>query len=157
MATETPPHEITKSNLDQWFDQIVASIEVDRLTVLTGTAPSEKMQLYTDLVDGNMNAVAGNMRAAAAQHFILEIVQAYIKELVSRDAFPKKLALDISDSKILAWAEINDDDETLEDQLILAEAKVNSLFSEFSFYLSTTIVEKGDGIPIPPHYRIVNK
>ena len=63
-----------------------------------------------------------------------------MKEIKDRDIKPIKLAFDYSDSKVLVWAEI--DNESFEDQLILSQAKINAKFSSEGFCISTTIVEK---------------
>ena len=66
------------------------------------------------------------------------------------------MALDLSDSKILAWVELFDDDEESEDNLIISEAKVNAEFEKFGFKISTTYVEVCDKLNVPPHYSLFN-
>ena len=61
--------------------------------------------------------------------------------------------MDLSDASVLVWAEIADDDELMEDQLRLAQAKINAQYSQYGFYLSSTIVEESDCMPIPSHYQ----
>ena len=59
----------------------------------------------------------------------------------------------LSDSKILVWAVVDDNDEKTEDALIIAEAKVNGKYYEKGFYLNSTIIEKSDNLSVPPHYQ----
>lgn len=68
---------------------------------------------------------------------------------------PLKLALGLSESKILVWSEIKDDDEETEDALLLIEAKINGKYRPFGFYVNSTIIEESDRISIPPHYQTI--
>jgi hypothetical protein len=74
-----------------------------------------------------------------------------------RKAKPVSLALQLSESKLLVWAVIKDDDELCENQLFLAEAAVNSRFYQYGFHISTTLVEESDSCKIPNHFiEVVN-
>jgi len=73
----------------------------------------------------------------------------------SKNVFPQKLAFDFSDAKILVWAQIKTEDVSTEDALILSEAEANSKYSDNGFYISSTIVEECDNLPIPSHYHEV--
>ncbi|MGM0581720.1 MAG: hypothetical protein ACQETL_13625 [Bacteroidota bacterium] len=95
------------------------------------------------------------MRNKSSQYFIEKVVKEFLSELNSRNVTTNQLAFDLSDAKILVWAEIEDFDETSEDGLILSEAKVNSHFSDFGFHISSTIIEKSDNLPVPPHYASI--
>ncbi|MFP4042533.1 MAG: hypothetical protein ACLFNL_06475 [Bacteroidales bacterium] len=93
-----------------------------------------------------------------AKMFFIEIMLLdYLDELRKKKAIPLRLAFDISKSKILVWAEINDDEEELEKRLILAEALVNSKYYPHGFSINSTIIEKSDNLPIPSHYKTINK
>ena len=65
---------------------------------------------------------------------------------------PKKLAFDINDTEVLVWAEIDNNNEELEKQLILAEAQVNSRYHQYGYDMTSMIVEESDLLPIPNHY-----
>ena len=67
-----------------------------------------------------------------------------------------KIAFDLSRSKILVWAEVGDDDENTINQLILAEAKTNADCYNNDFKIATTVVEQGENVEVPPHYKSVN-
>jgi hypothetical protein len=85
--------------------------------------------------------------------FVQNLVHSYFLELMERKGVPNRLALDISDSKILVWAEIGDDDESTERALILSAAKANADFSEYGVHISSTIVEERDKLVIPRQYK----
>ena len=85
--------------------------------------------------------------------FVKGMVNEFVCELINRKRFPSKLAMELSDYKVLVWAEIKDDDEETEDALIMSEAKVNAGCFKYGFHISTTIVEEGDKLIIPAHYQ----
>jgi len=88
--------------------------------------------------------------------FIKKMLYSFITFLKESDVKFSKMALDLSDSKILAWLELFDDDEKSEDNLIISEAKVNAEFEKYGFKISTTYVEESDKLNIPPHYSMLN-
>ena len=87
--------------------------------------------------------------------FIKNLIDSYFIELGERRARPNRVALELSNSKVLVWAEIENDDELTEDALILSAAKVNYAFSTFGFHISSTIVEVDDKLNVPKHYKEV--
>ena len=84
---------------------------------------------------------------------IEKMVKEYLGKLAVNKSFPDKIAFELSNYKVLVWAEIDMDDETTEQELILAEAITNANYSKYGLYISTTIVEKQDNLDIPPHYQ----
>ncbi len=88
-------------------------------------------------------------------YFISNIIRDYLQELKNHDSKPIKLAMGLSDSKILVWSVINDNDEQTEDTLLLAEAKVNGKYQSKGFYINSTILERSDSLETPPHYQSI--
>jgi hypothetical protein len=80
------------------------------------------------------------------------IVFDYWAELREKKDRFLKLGLAHADSKIFVWAEIEDDDESSEDLLLISEAKVNAKYFSKGFNIISTIVEKSDNIPLPKQY-----
>jgi len=72
-------------------------------------------------------------RKTSSAFFIKNLVDSYFMELGERKARPNRVALELSNSKVLVWAEIENDDEFTEDALILSAAKVNYAFSTFGY------------------------
>ncbi|MEP3387733.1 MAG: hypothetical protein ABJO02_06080 [Reichenbachiella sp.] len=143
------------SKQDQWFESLISSIKVDQLQIQTNTATEEKSRMYNNFIEGKHSEMFSDMRNISSQYFIEELVKEYISELTTRNVSTSQLAFDLSDAKVLVWAEIEDFDEESEDGLILAEAKTNAKFSNYGFHISSTIIEKGDKLTVPPHYSSV--
>lgn len=141
------------SKQDQWFEALINTIKVDQLQLQTKTASKETTWLYTNIIEENHPEIFSNLRTASSHYFIAQLITTYIQELKNRNVTTSQLAFDLSDANVLVWAEISDTDEDSENGLILAEAKTNAEFSQHGFHISSTIVEKGDNLSVPSHYR----
>ena len=143
------------NNVQQWFDEMVTNLRYDQTLLEIDVLEENKKSIYNTLISGNQDMISHLGRQASTAYFISKIVSDYFKELVKTKSKPKKIALELSDSKILVWAEVSEDDEVMEDGLILTEAKINAEYSKYGFHISSTIVEDCDGLPIPGHYKSV--
>jgi hypothetical protein len=149
--------ESTLTPQEHWFENLIGSIRVDQLEIETNTATPEKQRLYENMMSGDPMKMIGEMRELSSKAIIELLIKDYMAE-IKKGAFNiKKLAFDLSDSKVLVWAEIQDNDEKTENGLILTEATINAKFADFGFHVSTTYVESGDAIPVPNHYLSVTK
>lgn len=154
MNSESKTTNSTTNNITNiknlWFDEFIASIKTHQLQLETNTASDKLKQLYDLAMFGSDNDLAELSKIRANQHFTKKIIIEYLKEIST--SMPLKLALDLEDSEVLVWAEIEDDNEEMENFLLMAEAKVNSLFHQYGYDLTSTIVEKRDNLSIPNHY-----
>lgn len=139
----------------EWFDKMVSDLRVDELLLETNCLEKRKQQVYEAMIKGDHDFMHNYARKASSAFFIQNIIESYLLTLAEYKAKPKRLGLDLSVSKVLVWAEIEDDDENTEDALILASARINNDFSEYGFHISSTIVEAEDNIDIPNHYKQV--
>ncbi len=152
-ATHHEHEDVKQSEINTWFEALTDSLRTDHFIYSSGVAPKEKKEFYDDMIFGDGNSAIRNMRSESTKYFISNILSDYITVLIEKGKKPLKLSVSLSDSKILVWAEINDNDETAEDNLLLAEARVNGKYYDNGFYLNSTIVEKSDNLPVPPHYQ----
>ncbi len=144
-----------ETDLKKCFDDLVATIRKDELLIETGIASKETRRIYELLFSADQDELNKNIRTGNSFYFIKKLVYDYIEEVKKRGRNPEKLALQLSESRILVWAVINDNDEETEDALLLAEAKVNADYDEIGFHLSSTILEKSDNYPIPEQFSSV--
>jgi len=142
----------SQEQIENWFSEFIHGINVDKLALETSTASRQQTDLYYNAISGNEREVVKTMRSVSNQYFIRQVTIAFINEIISRKAQPKKLAFSLSPSTILIWAEIVDEDEHTQDQILLSEAKINSEFKDANFCLDAMIVEESDNIKIPQHY-----
>lgn len=141
--------------INTWFERVIDDIRADHFMYTTGAVTPEKKLFYDDVILGTGEKAFADIREASSKYFISSILRDYLQELLSRNRKPLKLAMALSDSKILVWAIIKDDDELTEDALLLSEAKVNGKYYDKGFYLNSTIVEKSDNLSTPPHYQTI--
>ena len=133
-----------------WFDEFIAMIKTHELQLETNTATEDIKKFYDIITNGSDNQLAELNKETANQHFIKKIIVSYLNEIQQKK--PLKLAFDLDDSEVLVWAEIENDDDEIENFLLLAEANVNADFHRYEYDLTSTIVEKRDGLSIPNHY-----
>lgn len=156
MTSENIDNNSSKKNCqDAWFDEFVGAIRLDEQLLKNDLMEAEKKQMYHKLFEGNIEALSVDARNMSTQYFIGCLLNEYIKELSSLKHNPKKLGLELSNSKVLVWAEIYDNDDETERGLILAQAKVNAKYSKFGFAITSTIIEECDQLAIPNHYHNV--
>lgn len=92
-------------------------------------------------------------RIASQKFFTSQILSVYIDEIRSLTSMPDLIGLAIGHNEILVWCQINDDDEEMENNLFLAEAKANAAQINSGISISTTIVERSEKIFMPSHYK----
>lgn len=143
------------SEANLWFDDMVSNLRVDELKMEVGILDKKTAAFYDAMIKGDGNAMHNFGRRFSSEYFIKKLLNSYISELVKRNGLPEKLAFDMSDSKVLVWAQIKDDDEQVEKSLILSAAIINYEFEKYGFHISTTIVEEEDSLEIPTHYKSV--
>ena len=136
----------------EWFDNVVSTLRAHELQLETNTANPEVKKLYEIFIAGNADDLAYFGKANAQKHFIPRILVEYLQ--IVKDRLPLKLAFDFSDSEVLVWAEVKDNDLEMEKHLMKAEAIIGARFHKFGFAVETTIVESSDSLGIPNHYRV---
>jgi hypothetical protein len=155
----TTDKNITSTNSadarEQWFDDMVSGLRVDQLLMETGSLTKQKQDVYNAMISNDYNEVHDYARNLSSKYFIKNLIDTYFLSLAEYKRIPKKLGLELSNSKVLVWAEILNDDESTENALILSAAKANQEFSKFGFHISSTIVEEDDNLELPNHYKEV--
>jgi len=149
------PIQIQSEMMDQWFSSMIDHLRTDHFMLETNIASREKKEFYQAILENDSDKILTQMRRDSSQFFIKAIVFDYLSELKAANKNPIKLALGLSDSKILVWSEIKDDDEEMEDLLLITEAKINGKYHDKGFYINSTIIEASDKMPIPPHYQTI--
>lgn len=143
------------TDIAKWFDSFVASIRVEELQLVSGIANKEKHEFWKPFLENNSLEIGSRSRENGSRLIIPELVSDYLFGIKERKVDLNSLSLQLSDSKILVWAVVNDDDEQAMDQLFLQEAVVNAKYGDYGFHISTTIVEKTDNCATPSQFQSV--
>jgi hypothetical protein len=141
-----------QSAIEAWFDNLISELRSNQLQLETDTANAEMKKFFETIFSGNADELAHLGKTSAQKHFIPRIIVDYLKLISSHQ--PLKLAFDYNDSEVLVWAEIPDNNENLEKDLLKAEALINAKYHNFGFDMETTIVDAGDSLHIPNHYTV---
>jgi len=141
----------TSPKADFWFEALIDKIQSDQTQLRIGMASKEKEDFYSYLIEGNATELFKKNREFNNQYFITKIIVDYVNLLREENIKPSKLAFDYSNSRVLVWAEV--ENEETEDSLILAQAEINAKYQEYNIYLSSSIVESADNLNIPEHYK----
>ncbi len=155
MVAESNSNIDNQTDTNQWFEDMVSNLKIDQLLMQADLLEKQKKEVYEALISGDQEFMHNYARKSSSAFFIKNLIDSYFIELIERKALPKRLAFELSNAKVLVWAEINNEDERTEDGLILSAAKVNNEFSKYGFHISSTIVEKDDNLEIPNHYTEV--
>jgi hypothetical protein len=139
----------------KWFDELIATIRTHQLVLETDLADQERKKFYELMMIGSEFEVAGMSHGITTTVLIKTMLVDYLKELNERGVKPVDIAFDNTNSGLLVWSVINDNDEDTENNLLLSAAKVNAKFNQYGFAISSTILEKSDEHPIPEHYQSV--
>jgi len=143
------------ADISQWFDDLVSTIRVEQIQLESGIAIKEKQDFWRPFLENNSLEIAVKSREMSSRLIIPELIGHYLSGLKERNVILNSLSLQLSDSKILVWAIVNDDDEKAMDQLFLQEAVVNAKYGDYGFHISTTVMEKSDGCATPPQFHSV--
>ena len=138
--------------LSEYFNNFIAELRADELLLKTGVASVDKVKKYNIYSKGTPKEIARYNVSSNSLELIKDLIVDYMNSIKQFNANPTKLAFDWSVNKIRVWAEIKDNDEATENALILSEARANAINKNIGVYITTTIVEDSDKLPIPPHY-----
>lgn len=152
MASGTAEKQHT--SIEQWFDDLVATLRTHQLQLEQDIANKELKVIYDTLLSKNADEISYLQKSLAQKHFVANIIFRYLTILKQADNLPLKLAFDFNDSEVLVWAEIEDDDWEAEKGLLIAEAKVNAQYHPYGYDMRSTIVEECDKLEIPNHYKV---
>ncbi len=157
MATSSPVSTLSEksSDISKWFDELVSSIRVEEMQIVTGIAPKEKQDFWKPFLENNMLEIARKNRESSSMLIIPDLLANYFAGIKLRNIELKSLSFQLSDSKILVWTVVKDDDEATMDQLFLLEAEINAKYGNFGFHVSTTILEESDNCTVPSQFKSV--
>jgi hypothetical protein len=146
---------ISPQDIEEWFDNFIASMRADEIQLQTATATTEKQSFYHMMISGDEDRMSLMVRNVTGLYFVKRIISDLFTELGKIHFSLSKIALGFSDSRVKVWVEVNDNDEKSEDDILLIEAKVNSKYYDSGIRLWVSITEKSEGSPLPLGYKLV--
>lgn len=138
---------------DNWFSDFIDTLHTHHTMLDQDIAPKDLKEFYTAAITNNVNKIMSMSRLASQEYFVSEMIKDYLSKIKGLDL--AKLAFAYTDSEVLAWVEIKDDDWETEKFLIMAEAEINAKYHQYGFDMASTFVETCDHFDIPNHYKIL--
>lgn len=137
---------------EPWFENLIFGMRTHELPFRPLMDEENTRALYQHIIAVDDGTIFTNIRREATQVLVKNIILKFLHEVTERNALPDTLAFSLTPTTILVWAEIDDDNEALEDNILMAEAKTNAYASQFDLSIETLVVEKSDLLSIPDHY-----
>ena len=149
----TESGSVADQKAHEFFSDLVSKLNVTEFLYNVKGMSENEYQMWSAAINKNLepmmrsNRVASNVACAnkAFEDFMLAL-------RVEKNVKLRKLAVDISRSKLYIWAEVEDDDESSMRSVLYADSVANLKMEELGFSVSATVVEKSDCVPVPSHY-----
>lgn len=146
------PGSINQEDISKFFNTLRANIDAQERAIITGTASKEEVAFVENSVKGNDDAMMQSIRSALNIRFIEAMMEQYLDYLGNMEKLPLRLAFAFGPTTVLVWAEVEDDDEKMILDLLLAEANLVPKFSQQGAYMKTMAVEKSEERKVPKGY-----
>ena len=153
---QTLDNNIKTDITSDWFDDIVATLRVEQLAYNQGCLTKQKKELYESIANKDTEKLLSIQKQSIKEYEVRNVLTYYSELINNSNIKLKKLAINLRDSLILVWAEVTDNDEISQRELITAECKVNSIYYNKGYSIDTMIVEESDNINVPLHYKSVS-
>lgn len=140
--------------IPEFIDLIRFILNVDKESFQKGVLHPEQELLYTKLAEGDIEHILQANKEMYNKLVFKKLIEEYFSKFKSIEK-PLNLAVDFNNSNMLLWAEINDNDDELENQLILLQAEINAQYAPKGVNVKTTIIENSDNLSVPPHYTLL--
>jgi hypothetical protein len=137
---------------EPWFENLISGMRTDQPKFQSVMEDENTRALYQHIIAADDGTIFKNIRREATQVLIKNVILKYLHEVMECNALPDTLAFALAPATIMVWAEIDDDNEVLEDNILLAEANTNAYARQFDLGIETLVVEKSDLLRIPSHY-----
>lgn len=146
----------TDENINEWFERNMVHWNLEKIRHQTKTLTPEREAMYNELAQGEVKTLMAATQKTINDYYRKKITLDFFEQISETGVNLKRLGLGFSLSSVLVWAEIEENDEQSEDELILIKARINAAFQSFGYKISCTIVEDCDQLPIPPGYKEVH-
>jgi hypothetical protein len=113
-------------------------------------------QAYDEIIeaDDDFKQIFIMQNKYATKHFIVEMLNNYVESGIVEHESIVKLAFGLDESKLMVWAEIQDDNEEIEYMLFDLAGNINAEYFETGFQIQTIVTEEYEGLVIPKSYSM---
>lgn len=137
----------------EFFSDLVTKLNVTEFLYDTKGMSEQEYQMWSAAINKNLEPMMLSSRVASNVACANKAFEEFMLALRSEKGVKmRKLAVDISRSKLFVWAEVDDDDEASMRSILYADSVANLKMENYGFSVSATVVEKSDFVPVPSHY-----
>lgn len=137
----------------EFFSDIVTKLNVTEFLYNIKGLSEREYQMWSAAINKNLEPMMFSSRIATNVMCANKAFEQFMLALrMEKNVKLRKLAVDISRSKLFVWAEVEDDDETSMRSILYADSVANLKMEDLGFSVSATVVEKSDCVPVPSHY-----
>lgn len=142
---------------EEWFMETMRKInealERDKHSP-AGNAFGEMRDSYKSWMKGDVLKMSGKSKRLSTKTIIRIIIIEYLNLLRTHNLSLRKLALDVSGNNVVAWIEIQDNDQEAKHTLSDVESTINArFFADTKIFFISVIMEQSNAIE-PPEYFI---
>ena len=153
---EESSNSVADQKAHEFFSDLVTKLNVTEFLYNIKGMSEKEYQMWNAAI--NKDLVPMMMRSRVDTNIIC-IRKAFDEFMLAlrseKDVTLRKLAVDMSRNKLFVWAEVNDDDEQSLRSILYADSVANLKIEELGCYITATVVEKSDNVPVPSHYITV--
>lgn len=137
----------------EFFSDLVTKLNVTEFLYNIKGMSEREYQMWSAAINKNLEPMMLSSRIATNVMCANKAFEQFMLALrMEKNVRLRKLAVDISRSKLFVWAEVDDDDETSMRSILYADSVANLKMEDLGFSVSATVVEKSDCVPVPSHY-----
>ncbi|HCN37608.1 MAG TPA: hypothetical protein DIS94_07860 [Bacteroidetes bacterium] len=144
-------------NENEFFDKLIHSLKVDRDCLDKKILNTNTTKTYQNLIAENETdfiEILEKHTLKKEKSELAKIILNFLDLLSKKEVQLFKLGFDLSDSNILIWAILPNDNELNESNFISAVAKANAE-NESKFYLDAVWVEEEDNLEMPNNFKSI--
>ena len=137
----------------EFFSDIVTKLNVTEFLYNIKGMSEREYQMWSAAINKNLEPMMLSSRIATNVMCANKAFEQFMLALrMEKNVKLRKLAVDISKSKLFVWAEVEDDDDASMRSILYADSVANLKMEDLGFSVSATVVEKSDCVPVPSHY-----
>lgn len=151
---ETLPVEDFNYNrfFNSLISDVVSTLKSHELMITAGVLDDAKVRLYENLRKGRFDEIKYEALRSYQEEFLQKILIDYIFELNDLQNRPSSIFINIMKHSIMVWAIVDFNDDEIQNNLYLTEAKINARNTQLGINVMTKIVYPEDGLEVPEQY-----
>lgn len=156
LEERTETSSVEDARAKEFFADLVTRLNVTEFLYDSKGMSQKEYEMWTSAINRNLGPMMEHSRVASNFYCIQKAFAEFIVALKNEpNVKMRKLAVDTTGSKLLIWAEVDDDDRESTRSILYADSVANLKIENLGYSVSATVVEKSDYVPVPSHYLMI--